>query len=304
MRDLGTIDDPAHARTVSLVLTARGIANELRDDDDGLHLWVLDDARVDDGRAVREEVLAAPDAARFADEATQGKAAHAREAAKDAAYAARTRLARTSIHGADGRGTITLIVLGLTAVVAMLSQLGHDPERISGLFFTLRPARALCPEIRAGQVWRLVTPILVHFGVLHLLFNASMWLRFAGRIEARKGARFFVVMLLVGAVLSNAAQFGWQYLTAPRGVGLFGGLSGVLYTLFGYAWFKGRIDPTDRLEVDPATVNLLVGWLIVCMSGLMGPIANAAHVGGLVVGVAWAFVDRAWFQWRKSRRGP
>jgi GlpG protein len=34
----------------------------------------------------------------------------------------------------------------------------------------------------------------------------------------------------------------------------------------------------------------MVGWLFLCMTGMLGPIANAAHVGGLVVGVVWAWL--------------
>jgi membrane associated rhomboid family serine protease len=31
-------------------------------------------------------------------------------------------------------------------------------------------------------------------------------------------------------------------------------------------------------------------WLVVCMTGTVGPIANAAHVGGLVMGGLWGLI--------------
>ena len=38
----------------------------------------------------------------------------------------------------------------------------------------------------------------------------------------------------------------------------------------------------------------MMAWLFICMTGFMGPIANAAHVIGLVVGAAYAAVPVAW----------
>ena len=29
---------------------------------------------------------------------------------------------------------------------------------------------------------------------------------------------------------------------------------------------------------------IMIAWLFICMTGLVGPVANAAHVGGLVAG--------------------
>jgi GlpG protein len=38
----------------------------------------------------------------------------------------------------------------------------------------------------------------------------------------------------------------------------------------------------------PQTVWIMLGWLVLCMTGLVGPIGNAAHVAGLLVGMAAA----------------
>ena len=37
--------------------------------------------------------------------------------------------------------------------------------------------------------------------------------------------------------------------------------------------------------LPPNTITMMLFWLVLCMTGLMGPIANAAHVVGLLVGV-------------------
>src|SRR5205814_9740200 len=93
-------------------------------------------------------------------------------------------------------------------------------------------------EIKNGQLWRLITPIFVHGGFLHLLFN-MWWMRDLGfMIEQRKGSLRLALMVLLVAIPSNIAQ----YMTAGP---WFGGMSGVVYGLFGYIWMKGKFSPHE-----------------------------------------------------------
>src|SRR5262249_52050570 len=99
------------------------------------------------------------------------------------------------------------------------------------------------------------------------------------------------------------------YLGQPRyrpGVGLelewhhqFGGLSGVLYGLFGYAWMKTRFEPQLGIVLPPQTVVLLLGWFVLCLAGVIPNIGNAAHAAGLVVGILVGVAPYAWRALRK-----
>jgi GlpG protein len=146
-------------------------------------------------------------------------------------------------------------------------------------------------DIEGGQVWRLVTPIFLHFGVVHLLFNMVMLRLLGAMVEERRGMWRFLALVLVTAVASNTAQYFLSSFAWENGGVLikqnpaFGGMSGVLYGLFGYIWMKMRYEPGLGLSLSPRTVTALIIWLFVCVTGVAGPVANTAHAVGLIVGV-------------------
>jgi GlpG protein len=68
-------------------------------------------------------------------------------------------------------------------------------------------------------------------------------------------------------------------------------MSGVVYGLLGFSWVAPLLQPRWRIQPAPALMFFMVGWLVVCMVGLVqvlgfGAIANAAHLGGLLCGAA------------------
>jgi GlpG protein len=134
-----------------------------------------------------------------------------------------------------------------------------------------------------GQYWRLVTPAFLHFGWLHIVFN-SLWLwELGGKVERVMGHMNMFLLFLVIAMVSNASQFVFG------GPGLFGGMSGVVYGLLGFSWVAPLLHPAWRIQPSPTLMLFMVGWLVVCMVGLVeglgfGAIANAAHLGGLLCG--------------------
>jgi GlpG protein len=155
-------------------------------------------------------------------------------------------------------------------------------------------------SIRHGEVWRLITPIFLHFSPWHLLFNMSMLYSLGGLIESRRGSLRFGLLILLSAALSNFGQFYFPSLGNPAyAYAPFGGMSGVVYALFGYIWMKSRYEPTAELYVHPNTVVLMIGWMVVCMLGIIGNVANWAHGIGLAVGVMIGIAPYTWRQIKK-----
>ena len=140
------------------------------------------------------------------------------------------------------------------------------------------------PEIRHGEVWRLFTPIFIHFGILHILFNMLWLLDLGTMIERRQSTRVLAALLLVIAALSNFGQYLWQ---GP----VFGGMSGVVYGLIGYIWLRGKFDPASGLFLHSSTVTMAVIWFVLCLAGVFPYVANAAHGVGFAVGIAWGYVS-------------
>ena len=175
----------------------------------------------------------------------------------------------------------TMVLIGLCVVVALASSLGEQQGVLRSLYI-VDPAQDGGLSL---EIWRWFTPALIHFSPLHLLFN-MMWMWDLGRaIEARKGSVYFGLLVLALGVAANLAQYG------ITGSYTFGGMSGVVYGLFGYVWIMGRRSPRFGIGMPRQTVMIMLGWWVLCWTGILGPIANWAHAAGLGLGVAWAYVE-------------
>ncbi|SHL14820.1 rhomboid family intramembrane serine protease [Halomonas caseinilytica] len=148
--------------------------------------------------------------------------------------------------------------------------------------------------LASGQVWRLLSPIFLHFGWMHLIFN-MLWLWFFGRqVEALHGGRRMLTLLLLSGIGGNLAQYA-------TGTVLFGGISGVDFALLGYVWLMSRRRPGSGFFVPQMLVIFMLAWMVFTMTDIatlfgFGNVANEAHLGGLVVGLALG-----WYHSRRAR---
>ncbi len=179
--------------------------------------------------------------------------------------------------------TVALIVISVA--VAFGSRMGADYQLLMPLLFDEA-------AIRQGQLWRLVTPIFVHFGILHIAFNSVMTYSFGAIVEFLKGPLHMLVFVVVSAVLSNLAQAKMPSLIAGADAGhsIFGGLSGVVYAMFGYIWMQAQFNPTVHIPLNKQAVVIILGWFVLCWVGVIPDIANWAHTGGLLFGILWGLI--------------
>lgn len=144
-------------------------------------------------------------------------------------------------------------------------------------------------RVRQGEIWRLFTPVLLHWDFLHILFN-MLWLhRLGGMVERLQGTWFLAGMVLLVGVFSNVCQY-----LAMGPNPLFGGMSGVIFGLMGYIWMKSKLDPMSGFFIHPNTLFIMLAWMVLCMSDALGfRTANIAHVSGLLIGMAWGYASGA-----------
>jgi GlpG protein len=283
MRQVANHADESTARLFADVLCARGIDVEVSKTREGTWaVWVLDEGRVESAREAWTGFEANPGAPEHA-------AARGSLKRKQGEMAAEGRASRHEIIDirrrwppAGGTAVLTIVLIAASVLVTALVSIGKKPELADWLFIG-RPDEIVFGRqffyVLHGQPWRLVTPILLHLSFLHILFN-MWWLADLGSlIERRIGSWWFLLLVLSTAVISNVSQYAWT------GSPFFGGMSGVIYALFGYVWMRGRLDPNIGFFVSTSAAVILLAWLAFGFTGQLGPVANVAHLSGLVSGV-------------------
>ncbi len=142
--------------------------------------------------------------------------------------------------------------------------------------------------VSEAELWRLLTPALLHFSVMHIAFNLSIFVFVGRRIEGLMGHSLMVLVILVTGLLSNIAQALWE----PASV--FGGLSGVCYGVVAYGWLASRRQGNHLWQLPAGLMPAMLIMLVLFSTGVTEPfglyVANAAHWGGLVGGLLLAAI--------------
>ena len=191
--------------------------------------------------------------------------------------------------------TVTLIGLCVAAFVASLGACAaQSPDPLEVLGSSWWQMESCGPTLDAagalrlsrlwldGSWWRVISAGFLHGSMLHLVLNVwSLWV--VGELaEAAWGhARLAVLFLLssVGGCLASAA-----WVEAPMIVGASAGIMGIAGAiLVGRLMGRGRV----ATALQPLSARVLGGWLVVlvALGFFIDMIAQAGHIGGLVVGL-------------------
>jgi GlpG protein len=181
---------------------------------------------------------------------------------------------------------LTIVLLLLSFTGSALFSFGENWIQYF-TFYDLSPffrSRSAFSAIFEGQIWRLITPIFLHFGFIHIAFNA-MWLWYLGaRLEQALGSLVLLGGVILIGLISNFAQAIVSY-PIP-----FGGMSGVVFGLLGFFWVVSKLRPHPELYMPPALFPIMIVLMLVSIFGVFDWMANAevadtAHISGLVSGL-------------------
>ena len=180
-----------------------------------------------------------------------------------------------------GRDRLPLVSYGILGVTVVVSLLALQPEGSDLLRLLWLDKQGLAN----GELWRLVSPVLVHGSLLHLAFNMYFLYLVGPLVEQIYGsARFALLYVLTAATASLAS-----YLLGGPGpsVGASGalfGLCGVL--LVGRALHRPVLRGAQRALMSQigilVVINLVLGF---GLNTFGGNIDNFAHLGGIAGGL-------------------
>ncbi|MBP7147345.1 MAG: rhomboid family intramembrane serine protease [Acidobacteria bacterium] len=151
----------------------------------------------------------------------------------------------------------------------------------------------------AGEWWRLVNPVFLHWNLMHILFNGYALANLGPLVESAVGGRRLLV-LFTG---TGIASFAVSAVLSPRGIAA--GASGAIFGLIGYGIVMGYLH-RDIAFRHVAPQLLFWAALNFVVFGLLVPgVDNAAHFGGFAAGCAFGlfatgrpsrrpWIDRLW----------
>jgi membrane associated rhomboid family serine protease len=181
--------------------------------------------------------------------------------------------------GAVPQPTVTYGLLALTVATSLLTLLGRQSELESLL---LLDKFAILFD---GEYWRLLTVVLVHGSLIHLLFNMYALWTIGPIVEVLYGPWRYLAIYGLCAVAGSAAS----YATSPNPAV---GASGAVFGLFGALLVADRVHKpalTRNARNLTMQIGILIGINLVIGFSIPG-IDNAAHVGGLLAGAWLGFV--------------
>lgn len=303
MRQIASILDKREAQRFTAYLVTSGVEAQTEPDGDGWAIWVRNENDVERAKESYESFRHNPDDRRYAGaereaEAIRRRQIKERQEAERNVVDVRRRWQQPMAKDAP----LTMTLIALSILVSLGGDFGQAKKGFGGTlnqrlgFCTQRSFAATkgnpLADVGKGEVWRVVTPIFMHLEWFHLIFNMLWFFQFGALIEKLRGTWRLGLLVLFVAVLSNSAQA-----VAPAqwgGTCFFGGMSGVVYGLFGYIWMKAVFDARSGFVMPQLTVIILVGWLFLCMTPAVPRVANVAHVVGLVAGMAIGYLPRLW----------
>jgi len=173
---------------------------------------------------------------------------------------------------------IAYATLGVTIIVSFyaMSSGGFD------LYNALELDKAALAQ---GHLYRLLSPVLVHAGLLHLAFNMYALYLIGPLVERIWGSGLFAAFYLLTAGAASTASFVF---TPANSVGASGAIFGLVGVLMAGTRVHNPVLDRRARQIVPQLGTIVIINLVLGFS--VPGIDNAAHIGGLIAGLWLGFL--------------
>ncbi len=132
----------------------------------------------------------------------------------------------------------------------------------------------------SGQWWRLLTCCFVHIGVFHLVMNMYALTYVGFLLEPRLGTARFTTAYLFTGIAASSVSLWWHPDTLSAGA------SGAIFGMYGVfvAMLTTKLIEESTRKALLTSILIFIGYNL--LYGLKDGVDNAAHIGGLITGLA------------------
>ena len=170
------------------------------------------------------------------------------------------------------KSIVTYVIIALCTIMFVITGGGYSTEKL--LIFGANSGLL----VKYGQIYRLVTCMFLHAGIMHFGLNMYSLYVVGPKVEDFFGKRKFLLIYFMSGISASLLSIGLNNNVIAVGAsGAIFGLFGAL-VYFGYT-YRGYIGSMVRSQIVPVVLyNLVIGFVI-------PGIDVWGHVGGLIGGI-------------------
>lgn len=172
-----------------------------------------------------------------------------------------------------GKPVLTFMFLFLNAVIYVLVLADGGVDNLDTL---MRYGVKSNGHILEGEWWRFITPVFLHLGGLHFVFNMIALYFLGTAVERIFGSRRFLVIYLLAGISGTVASFAFTD-------NLSAGASGAIFGCFGALLVFGQYYPKLFFRTMGRDILFFLG-LNLALGFIIPNIDNYGHIGGLIGG--------------------
>ena len=140
------------------------------------------------------------------------------------------------------------------------------------------------PAVMHGDWWRMITHMFLHGGILHLLMNMYALVYIGMMLEPLLGKLRFAAAYIITGVCGGLLSLVMH----PYSVGV--GASGAIFGMYGVFLALLTTKHIEKTARNTMLRSILFFVVFNLIAGLQGNVDNAAHIGGLLSGLAIGYI--------------